>query len=67
MKFSRVVIDSIPHNSTKAIVKAMLEEAVAADTRSQYEAAEYEHLSGEENLTLDCIAADDRRSHQALW
>ena len=33
----------------------------------QYEAAEYEDLSGEENLTLDCIIADDRRSHQALW
>ena len=31
-KFSRVVIDSIPHNSTKAIVKAILEEVVAADT-----------------------------------
>ena len=33
----------------------------------QYEAAEYEDLSGEENLTLDRIIADDRRSHQALW
>ena len=33
-KFSRVVVDSIPHNSTKAIIKATLEEAVAADTRS---------------------------------
>ena len=33
----------------------------------QYEAAEYEDMSGEENLTLDCIVADDRRSHQALW
>ena len=33
----------------------------------QYEAAEYEDLSGEENLTLDRIVADDRRSHQALW
>ena len=33
-KFSRVVVDSIPHNSTEAIVKAMLEQAVAADTRS---------------------------------
>ena len=32
----------------------------------QYEAAEYEDLSGEENLTLDRIVADDRRSHQAL-
>ena len=31
-KFSRVVIDSIPHNSTKAILKAILEEVVAADT-----------------------------------
>ena len=33
----------------------------------QCKAAEYEDLSGEENLTLDRIVADDRRSHQALW
>ena len=33
----------------------------------QYEAAEHEDLSGEENLTLDRIVADDRRSHLALW
>ena len=33
-KFSMVVVDSIPHNSTKAIVKAILEEVVAADTSS---------------------------------
>ena len=32
----------------------------------QYEAAEYEDLSGEENLTLDRIVADDRRSDLAL-
>ena len=32
----------------------------------QCEAAEYEDLSGEESLTLDRIASDDRRSHQAL-
>ena len=32
----------------------------------QYKAAEYEDLSGEENLTLDHIVADDRRGHQAL-
>ena len=32
----------------------------------QCEAAEYEDLSGEENLTLDRIVADDRRSHRAL-
>ena len=31
----------------------------------QCEAAEYEDLSGEEGLTLDYIAIDDRRSHQA--
>ena len=33
-KFSRVVIDSIPHNPTEAIIKAILEEEVAADTSS---------------------------------
>ena len=32
----------------------------------QCEAAEYEDLSGEENLTLDRIMTDDQRSHQAL-
>ena len=32
----------------------------------QYEAAEYEDLSGEKNLTLDRIVVDDRRSHQAF-
>ena len=32
MKFSRLVVDSIPHNSTKAIVKAIIEEVVVADT-----------------------------------
>ena len=31
----------------------------------QCEAAEYEDLSGEEGLTLDCIIIDDRRSHRA--
>ena len=32
----------------------------------QYEAAEYEDLSGEENLPLDCVVEDDCRSHPAL-
>ena len=31
----------------------------------QCKAAEYEDLSGEKILTLDCIAIDDSRSHQA--
>ena len=33
----------------------------------QCEAAEDEDLSGEEGLTLDCIAVEDRRSHRARW
>ena len=31
----------------------------------QCKAAEYEYLSGEEGLTLDCIAINDRRSRRA--
>ena len=31
----------------------------------QCEAAKHKDLSGEESLTLDCIAIDDSRSHQA--
>ena len=31
----------------------------------QCEATEYKDLSGEKSLTLDCIAINDRRSHQA--
>ena len=35
-KFYTVVLDSILHNSTKGIVKAMLEEVVVADTISLF-------------------------------
>ena len=35
-KFSRVVVDSIPHYSTEAIVEPTLEEAVTADTSSLF-------------------------------
>ena len=31
----------------------------------QCKAAEYEYLSREKSLSLDCIAIDDSRSHQA--
>ena len=31
----------------------------------QCKAAEYEDLSGEEDLTLDSVVVDDRRSHRA--
>ena len=34
MKFSMVVVDVIPHYSTEALIKPMLEEAVTADTSS---------------------------------
>ena len=36
MKFSRVVVDLVSHNSTEAIVKLTLEEVVAADTSSLF-------------------------------
>ena len=38
---------------------------VAKRVGPQCEAAEYEDLSGEENLTLDRIVVDDQRSHRA--
>ena len=38
---------------------------VAERIGPQSKAAEDEDLSREEDLTLDCIAIDDRRSHQA--
>ena len=31
----------------------------------QCKATEYEDLSGQKSLTLDCFVVDDRRSHQA--
>ena len=34
MKFSMVVVDSIPHNPTEAIIEAILEEVVAEDASS---------------------------------
>ena len=39
---------------------------VAKRVGPRCEATEYEDLSGEKNLTLDRIVADDKRSHQAL-
>ena len=33
----------------------------------QCKVAEYEDLSGEEGLTLDCVVDGDRRSHRAYW
>ena len=39
---------------------------MAKQVGPQYEAAEYEDLSGKENLTPDRNIVDNRRSHQAL-
>ena len=36
MKFFMVVVDLIPHNHTKGIIKAMLKEVVAANTSSLF-------------------------------
>ena len=33
----------------------------------QCEASEHKDMSGEESLTLDCIAIDDLMNHQTFW
>ena len=40
-------------------------EGCVVDISPQRDAAEHEDLSGEKSLTLDHIAIDDGRSHQA--
>ena len=50
---------------TRGVALDLLQMAKRVGMR--YEAAEYEDMFGEKNLTLDRIVADDRRSHQALW
>ena len=59
-----VVQASKPDLMARGIAIDLLQ--VAKQVGPRYEAAEYEDLSGEENLTLDRIVTDDRRSHQAL-
>ena len=61
----RVVQVSEPNLMARGVAVDLLQ--MAKRVGLQCEAAEYEDLSGEENLTLDHIVADDRRSHQALW
>ena len=58
-----VVQASKPGLMTRGVAIDLLQ--MAKRVGPQYEAAEYEDLSGEKNLTLDRIVADDRRSHQA--
>ena len=61
----RVVQVSDPDLVARGIAVDLLQ--MAKRVGLQCEAAKYEDMSGEENLTLDRIVADDRRSHQALW
>ena len=59
-----VVQASKPDLMARGVALDLLQ--MAKQVGPQYEAAEYEDLSREENLTLDRIVGDDRRSHQAF-
>ena len=65
MDVGRVVQVSKSDQMARGVAFDLLQ--MAKRVGPQCEAAEYEDLSGEESLTLDRIASDDRRSHQALW
>ena len=65
MDVGSIVQASKPDLMARGVAVDLLQ--MAKRVGPQCEAAEYEDLSGEENLTLDRIIADDRRSHQALW
>ena len=59
----RVVQTSKPDLMARGVAFNLLQ--MAKRISPQCEAAEYEDLSGEKSLTLDRIAIDDSRSHQA--
>ena len=59
-----VVHASKPDLMTRGVDIDLLQ--MAKRVGPQCEAAEYEDLTGKENLPLDCVIEDDRRSHQAL-
>ena len=65
MDVGSVVLVSEPDLMARGVALDLLQ--MAERVGPPCEAAEYEDLSGEENLTLDCIVTDARRSHQALW
>ena len=60
---SRVVKTSKSDLTARGVAFDLLQTAKRIGPQS--EAAEHEDLSGEEGLTLDCIAIDDHRSHRA--
>ena len=59
----RVVYASKPDLVARGVTFDLLQ--MAKRVGPQCEAAEHKDLSGEKSLTLDCIAIDDLRSHQA--
>ena len=61
---SRVIQVPKPDLMAKGIAVDLLQ--MAKRVGPQCEAAAHEDLSGEENLTLDRIVTDDRRSHHTL-
>ena len=60
---SNVVQASKPDLMARGVTFDLLQ--TAKRVGPQCEAAKHKDLSGEKSLTLDCIAIDDRRSHQA--
>ena len=60
----RIVQASKPDLMARGVAINLLHMAKRVGT--QYEAAEYEDLSGKENLPLDCVILDNKTSHQAL-
>ena len=60
---SRIVQTSKSDLMARAVAFNLLQ--MAKRIGPQCKAAEYEDLSEEKSLTLDCIAIDDRRSNQA--
>ena len=61
---SRVVQVSKSNLMARGVALDLLQ--MAKRTGLQCEAAKYKDLSGEDNLTLDRIVSDGRRSHLAL-
>ena len=62
---SSVVQASKPDLMARDVAINLLQ--MAKGVGPQSEAAEYEDLSGEENLNLDRIVVDDFKEPQALW
>ena len=60
----RIVQVSKPNLMARGVALDLLQ--MAKRVGPEYKATEYEDLSREENITLDRIVADDRRSRQAL-